>query len=415
MQGTTVKRELIFATFCSAVFAALLVFQSCASKTAKPEGDLAESEETIGDASLDEGADTAEAEADAADLEATLDTSTKDAAKNNELTENSASSENSLSEFDIPKTSETTETTLDIPSAPPASEEVASVSDSTTPSENTLEQTSPISSEETSKSVSHSTGHVARARTPRIPGRAVKRKGTLLNRFYFVRAGDKATKVSELLYGSGDRAGSLMRWNGQDSKWTPGDILYYASATDAADTQMKSFYQERSVTPEEVTVQPGQWLSQIAKAQLGHPGSWKEIAVVNGLASPDAIEKGQKLAVYPVNLSGFSEVAQGGSAGTTETASAVPEATPPVVEPPSQVAPPPPPVEDVAEASKQAKRNQAKGGLDVAKLLEQNLFAVVVGSALVLLLVALMAVNKRKKKSSDELADDGFSAKARRK
>jgi len=117
--------------------------------------------------------------------------------------------------------------------------------------------------------------------TPHIPGHAFKRKGVLLNRFYFARKGDTSKSVATLLYGSPNDAHKLMAWN--SGSWKPGKLIYYQSPTDAKDKKMRSFYQERSIPVEEYVATASDTLARIATKKLGAAGSWKEIAVVNGL------------------------------------------------------------------------------------------------------------------------------------
>ena len=107
------------------------------------------------------------------------------------------------------------------------------------------------------------------SRVPRIPRTAKKVKGTNLNRFYFVRKGDNSKKVSELIYGSNDKAKLLTKWNG--AHWTPGSLMFYSSPVDPNDKTMHSFYQEKNVTAEEYTIQKGDWLSKDRPKEIGKP------------------------------------------------------------------------------------------------------------------------------------------------
>lgn len=254
---------------------------------------------------------------------------------------------------------------------------------------------------------------------PHIPGRALSRNGVRLNRFYFVRKGDTTKSVSSLLYGTPSRAAELSKWNA--GKWAPGKLVYYQSPSDPKDRKMRSFYQERSVPVEEYTTKASDTLFSIAKKKLGSRSSWKEIAVVNGLDLPESLEKGQKLALYPSNLRQYSNPGSGGNENTTEPpAQSQPLAKQPVTPPPQQIqqtneqpAPPPevaPPVE--------TKPVKNPGGFDIAKMVEQNLFAFGIGGMVFICLVLLMVLNRKSKSSNrEEFADDGFSSspKARRK
>jgi len=138
------------------------------------------------------------------------------------------------------------------------------------------------------------------AKTPKIPTGVVTRKGQTLNRFYFLRSGDTPISTSQLIYGNGDRGNDLLAWNGDD--WKPGKLVYFTSPENPSDTEMKSFYMERGVATEEYTVQNGDWLSKIANTAYGNSNSWKEIAVLNGMDTPDAIEPGTKISLYPAKM-----------------------------------------------------------------------------------------------------------------
>lgn len=251
-------------------------------------------------------------------------------------------------------------------------------------------------------------------KVPQIPGRAIKVKNKLLNRFYFVRKGDTPAKVSSLLYGSPTHAKDLTNWNTKSGTWRPGKLVFYSSPTQPEDAQMQSFYQERSVPAEEYEVAQGEGITTIAKNQLGNPGSWKEIAVVNGLDKPSDLESGKKLTIYPKDLSPYGAAAALALAANRST----PEPTPaqPAVSntpPPMEAqAPAPPPVDKMptppTDLNKGKKAPQK--GFDVGVFLKQNLFTLAMGGVVALLLVTLLAVNKRKKKTKkDDFMDDGFA------
>ncbi|NDG26490.1 MAG: hypothetical protein EB120_04870, partial [Proteobacteria bacterium] len=71
------------------------------------------------------------------------------------------------------------------------------------------------------------------SRLPKIPSRALKRKGSHLNRFYFSRKGDTPKSVSQLLYSDTQHAKKLVAWNGKN--WVPGKLLFYTSPVDPAE------------------------------------------------------------------------------------------------------------------------------------------------------------------------------------
>lgn len=257
------------------------------------------------------------------------------------------------------------------------------------------------------------------SRVPKIPSKAVKRDGTPLNRFYFVREGDSPESVSNLVYGTPDHASDLRKWNGRG--WTAGKIVYYASPVDPSEKKMRSFYQEKSVQPEEYTVERGDWLSKIAKKNLGSARSWKEIAVVNGMATPDSIEVGQKLAIYPKDLSGYSGKPQVAEPVVEEPkqepviAQQVP-AQEQAIQPQAQVQPMDPNLEQnpiVPEPQQpiiQAPPSQKPEAVDASKLVEQNLPAVAILGLVVILSGLYLVVRKKKgSKSLDEFNDDNFA------
>jgi LysM domain len=287
--------------------------------------------------------------------------------------------------------------------------------------------TMPVAKEEPKKKVHRSriARHGGSTRVPQIPGSAKEVGKILLNRFYFARKGDTAASVSELIYGNADKAQLLSEWN--HGAWKPGKLLFYNSPTSPEDRKMLALYQENGVTPEEYTVQKGDWLSKIAAKKLGSPGSWTEIAVVNGLEKPHAIEVGQKIALYTGDLHGSGanapppqQTAEAPKQAPPQAAAAPaipppgslppPSSLPPQLTPPTDNlgAPPPEPV-----FGKKPKSNN----FDVGKMVEQNLFAVSVGGVLLLLMILLVAVNRKKKsRHGDDFADDAFMApKSKRK
>lgn len=136
------------------------------------------------------------------------------------------------------------------------------------------------------------------AQLPAIPKTAIKRKDGLLNRFYFVRAGDTPDSVSTLIYGAPDKVNQLRVNRGM--KWAPGRLVYYNSPKNPSDMTMVSFYREGMVEGINVKIKRGDWLSKIAKKYLGSPKSWVEIAVMNQIENPLDLTVGQKLTVFPV-------------------------------------------------------------------------------------------------------------------
>lgn len=280
------------------------------------------------------------------------------------------------------------------------------------------------------------TGGTYIAAVPIIPAKALNRGGTVLNRFYFVRAGDTRTSVAELLYGDKNRAKDLAKWN---AGFRPGKAIYYQSASNPSDGEMRSFYQERNVPGEEYVVRPGDWLSRIAQSRFRSPWSWTEIAVTNGIDRPERIAKGTKIALYPKDLSSFRTDGAGNAyaqqdaqqasrpgrrqAPTPEPTAAlaqgdVPAGLPPTdsgAEPPTALAP------NGAGAAipepgqvESFTKNKGSGSLDLMQLLEQNLFMLGLVALAVMLLLVLLAVSKRRKQM-EAIEDEPLPVGARAK
>ncbi len=253
---------------------------------------------------------------------------------------------------------------------------------------------------------------------PNIPERAVVRKGKSLNRYYFVRSGDNTSKVSELIYGDTTHAADLKKWN--KGRWSPGKVVYYASPSQPDDAQMVSFYDERNLTPDQHTVARGESMSAIAKNLLGSTSSWKELAVVNGLSSPDTLQKGQTIKVFS-SLTSSNAVAE--TPVTEPVVASAPSETKPSVAPevppiPADMGALAPGTQDpVAEDLNKTKRKPKKDGLNLAKVLSQNSFTIAMGLGLGLLLVSLMMINKRKRGGGavEEFGEDAFAAPNKKK
>ncbi len=264
----------------------------------------------------------------------------------------------------------------------------------------------------------------AGAVVPQIPDRAVTRKGKSLNRFYFLRQGDTSTSVSELIYGDASYASDLKKWN--KGRWTPGKVIYYASPTQPDDAQMISLYDDRSLSADQYTVGKGESMSGIAKKMLGSLSSWKELAVVNGLSSPDTLRRGQTIKYYS-NL-GSPQASAPVMASTPEPVQPPPQQIPttpePIQPPQDQVAQAPidmaPPVtqDPIAEELSRPKKKAKKEGLNLAKIAQNNMFAVGMGLGIALLLLSLTMINKRKKGSGgsiEEFNEDAFAAPGKKK
>lgn len=251
------------------------------------------------------------------------------------------------------------------------------------------------------------TGSGAVAKTPTIPGKAFEQNGVLLNRFYFARQGDNPKKVSLLLYGDATKTKALALWN--KGGFNAGRLIFYASPINAGDQKMQSFYQERQIPFESHTVGPKESLGSIAKTKLGANGSWKEIAVLNGLEKYNSAQPGQKLEINPKDLAaaaGNLASKQQAQVPTPEPKAQVAQATP------APNVGEPPPVVDTPKPPAQQPVSNTSSDVDYGNLLTQNLFPIVVGAAVLIFLVLLIAIGKRKKKTtlSEDFPEDGFSA-----
>jgi hypothetical protein len=58
------------------------------------------------------------------------------------------------------------------------------------------------------------------------------------------------------------------------------------------------------------------------------------------------------------------------------------------------------------------KKRSRPDGINVARLVQQNAFFIVMGLGIAALLLALLAINKRKRARADDFNEDGFGATA---
>ncbi|MEZ4750998.1 MAG: LysM domain-containing protein [Bdellovibrionota bacterium] len=162
--------------------------------------------------------------------------------------------------------------------------------------------------------------------TPQIPSEAFEKGGALLNRFYFSRKGDTWDSISQMFYGSREKSLSLQTWNGR--RLRPGKLVFYESPSNRNDSSMISYYEERGIRPESYALQRGETLSILAQRQYGDGRSWKEIAGLNSITSPDTVKVGTQLMLYP---------GSGGSAYSQSVARNEPMPSTPEPEPAPQV------------------------------------------------------------------------------
>lgn len=312
-------------------------------------------------------------------------------------------------------------------SAPTESEGAGAASASTAP---TTEETDPFANGTDELAALESTTEKAPTRAkavfakkssvPTIPTDAVSHSGTTLNRFYFIRKGDTPESVAQRIYEDSGRSADLQAWNNKGA-WAPGQYILFASPNMPGDLEMKSFYDERGLTPDTVELKRGQSVSQVAKELLGHPNSWKEIAVLNQIQNPDTLSAGTPLTYYG-NLDGGTKVASattgadGGRLNEVNKPSAPEPPTPaPQAALPHEIAKATPPSTPVApppaiEAPKPKLPETKKQGMTVGKFLKQNYAIITMGLGLALLGLALLALGRRKKSvASEDFADESFA------
>lgn len=133
-----------------------------------------------------------------------------------------------------------------------------------------------------------------------LPKDSVWKKGHTMNRFYFLRSGDTAEKMAEMIYGDKAKAEELSTWN--PGTWSTGKVIVYESAVTPNDTEMKSFYEERELPSEAYTVKKGEKLAAIAQAIYGDKASVAEIAAFNGLGKNAKVAEGTVINVFPASI-----------------------------------------------------------------------------------------------------------------
>lgn len=137
---------------------------------------------------------------------------------------------------------------------------------------------------------------------PAPPERPVRLGDAQLNRYYFLRIGDTPESAALLLLGSAQKAGDLVAWNQGIGKWAPGKMVLYRSVNGTFENDMMSFYQEKNLQSQQYVVRKGETLSDIAQKTYGDHSTWKEIAMLNGIQTPNRLEPGQKLMLYPAEI-----------------------------------------------------------------------------------------------------------------
>ncbi len=437
------KRDIFLPSATTLTIFAMMVFLSCAHQnrvqddleaTNEEESVVKEAENTVNEQTtemnetvtsasndLDMNLDGEEKKLEEAktDLAAPMENAGSDLTAVASETKTDDLANDPLAEFDGSATAQTVESNLE-PQAPvyePVPEPV-------------VEQ--PVAPKKSAR-----THHVAKSgfmKVPKIPSKPLVRSGTSLNRFYFLRKGDTPSSVSSLIYGSANHSKDLQKWN-PNLGWTAGHIVFYASPSHPKDSQIGSFYRENGVEAEEYTVHRGDWISKIATQKLGSSESWKEIAVINGMSRPDKIEVGQKIAIYPKDLSSHAVAANPPPVIEAEesVASTAPVQEQPMANPTeshaevAQIPPPaiPPEVQNPAPEAQQAQaapiepaaeKAAAKPAVDSNKVVEQNLPAAVILGGVLILSAAYLAVRRRRlAKTQNEEFDEIPSSRSNRK
>ncbi len=253
---------------------------------------------------------------------------------------------------------------------------------------------------------------------PSIPNSAFTKNGVLVNRYYFIRINDTPSSVSLLLFGNQAFASELLKIN--PGKWSVGKIIYYKSRK-SSNNNMIPFYEEASLAPIEYTVKRGEWLSLIAKKELGSIQSWKELAVLNNLQNANIIEPGQKIVFFDTSSMSSQkqplvEDTQQINKEEKEDHSKEPTQTSDAFNEQPEISPPP----EIQQQVKKATSAIAKRKANISKLISQNIFSIMIGLGVLLLLVALMLAKKKREKisnSEEEIneEDDIFSEKSSKK
>ena len=171
------------------------------------------------------------------------------------------------------------------------------------------------------------------------------RAGQLLNAVYVSRPGDDFTTISQMIYGSPDKAENLKQANAWITTLRPGDKVYYNSPMRPTDSsKLLTFYEEQGVPSEVYTVGAGEDLKAVSAKLLGYPNAWKEVWATNlDIESKGELSEGTQLR-YWKNAGNFAAQANQPPAPTAEVAANMPP--PPMPEEFAQTEMPPPPPMD---------------------------------------------------------------------
>ena len=104
----------------------------------------------------------------------------------------------------------------------------------------------------------------------------------LLNAVYVARPKDNYSKVSKMIYGSGDKVKDLKKANPAIKTVKVGDKVYYNSPSRPTDDQkMLTYYEDSGMVPEVYVAKDGDDLKKVSKELLGFDNAWKEVWVTN--------------------------------------------------------------------------------------------------------------------------------------
>jgi hypothetical protein len=122
-----------------------------------------------------------------------------------------------------------------------------------------------------------------------------------LNRVYIGRPADSAKSIAKRIYGDESRAKDLRKWNSSLSNGvTVGEKVYYQSPTNAADTNMLTYYEDVGIAPQVYVTKSGDNIRAVSKDLLGHRDSWKEIWSTNfDVESKANVPEGLNLRYWP--------------------------------------------------------------------------------------------------------------------
>lgn len=250
-----------------------------------------------------------------------------------------------------------------------------------------------------------------------------RRGGQLLNAVYVARPGDDFKSISQMIYGTPDKATDLATANAWMKSPKPGDKVYYNSPTRPDDkSKLLSYYEEQGITPEVYVTQEGDHLKKVSETLLGYPNAWKEVWATNLMVeSKSDLPAGTELKYWKTASSATPPPAQEELAQQAPPmpepemmAPPVADNPPPPVEQPMAMAPPPPveapiapPVEPPPVAAPEndiAKTPANEEPVPEGMFGMDNEMMMNVGAGALVLIGALAFITIRRKKAQREKA-----------